>query len=116
MGVGSSTASGSGMRVPDKTLSALRQICGDEPIPFDSEVWVNAIAQPTPIHTLDQDLVFEAIREVGPLLGKSDRLIQNFVALMALSLCSEECRRHTKPDYPHGPHPSPPSSRCFHGV
>ena len=69
MGIGSSSATGSGMRVPDETLVALRLICGDEPIPFDSEVWVDAIAQSTPIHTLDQDLVFEAIREVGPLLG-----------------------------------------------
>ncbi len=69
MGIGSSTAAGSGMRVPDETLLSLRRICGDEAIPFDSEIWVEAIAQPTPIHTLDQDLVFEAIREVGPSLG-----------------------------------------------
>jgi hypothetical protein len=59
------------MRVPDEALISMRQICGDKPIQFDSELWVNAIAQPTAIHTLDQDLVFEAIREVGPDLGKS---------------------------------------------
>ena len=51
----------------------MHTVAGEEALPFDAQAWVDLLAVSPKAHTVDQELLHEVMRDVGPKLGAGRR-------------------------------------------
>ena len=73
MGSTASTAAAAAGKAAPSLIQALHTVAGEEALPFDAQAWVDLLAVSPKAHTVDQELLHEVMRDVGPKLGAGRR-------------------------------------------